>query len=194
MTKILVSQSKLYPYTKYIRTNVWDEFTTLYLMDTTSYKEHVNIAYCKRNQTNGDLDPQGGVIDIVIDDVLIGIANPGEQTHLNIYLKEVALIDKNYNTIPITPVSKRIYLQKATSSIAQVQHMGWSVYPTKIEDELTILNPLVQKANYQIYNAMGQLIATGKMTDKVIISTNFWSKGMYYIKNDVNAEVIKIQK
>lgn len=189
-----ISQSKPYPYTKYIRTNVWDEFTTLYLMDTTSYKEHVNIAYCKRNQSNGDLDPQGGIIDIIIEEVLIGIANPGEQTHLNIYLKEVALIDKNYNTIPISPVSKRIYLQKATSSIAQVQHMGWSVYPTKIEDELTILNPLVQKANYQIYNAMGQLIAAGKMTDKVIISTNFWAKGMYYIKNDVNAEVIKIQK
>jgi hypothetical protein len=188
------SQVKFYPYTKYIRTNVWDEFTTLYLIDTTSFNEHVNIAYCKRNQSNGDIDPQAGVIDIVIDDVLIGIANPGEQTHLNIYLKEVAFIDNNYNTIPITPVSKRIYLQKATSSIAQVQHMGWSVYPTMLEEELTILNPLARKANYQIFNTMGQIVASGRMAEKVIISTNFWSRGMYYIKNDINAEVIKIKK
>ena len=91
-------------------------------------------------------------------------------------------------------MSKRIYLQKATSSIAQVQHMGWSVYPTKLEEELTILNPLARKANYQIYNTIGQMVASGRMTEKVIISTNSWSRGMYYIKNDINAEVIKILK
>ena len=189
-----VAQSKYYPYTKYNRTNVWDEFTTLYLMDTTSYLEHVNVAYSKRNQNNGDLDPQGGIIDIIIDDILIGIANPGEQTHLNIYLKEVALIDKNYNTIPITPVSKRIYLQKATSSIKNTDFMGWSVYPTKIDHNLTILNPLAKKANYMIYNSLGQLISSGPMLEKVEILTSIWPSGLYYIKNDLNSEVIKVQK
>ena len=189
-----VAQSKYYPYTKYNRTNVWDEFTTLYLMDTTSYLEHVNVAYSKRNQNNGDLDPQGGIIDIIIDDILIGIANPGEQTHLNIYLKEVALIDKNYNTIPITPVSKRIYLQKATSSIKNTDFMGWSVYPTKIDHNLTILNPLAKKANYIIYNSLGQLISSGSMLEKVEILTSIWPSGLYYIKNDLNSEVIKVQK
>ena len=189
-----VAQSKYYPYTKYNRTNVWDEFTTLYLMDTTSYLEHVNVAYSKRNQNNGDLDPQGGIIDIIIDDILIGIANPGEQTHLNIYLKEVALIDKNYNTIPITPVSKRIYLQKATSSIKNTDFMGWSVYPTKIDHNLTILNPLAKKANYMIYNSLGQLISSGSMLEKVEILTSIWPSGLYYIKNDLNSEVIKVQK
>ena len=189
-----VAQSKYYPYTKYNRTNVWDEFTTLYLMDTTSYLEHVNVAYSKRNQNNGDLDPQGGIIDIIIDDILIGIANPGEQTHLNIYLKEVALIDKNYNTIPITPVSKRIYLQKATSSIKNTDFMGWSVYPTKIDHNLTILNPLAKKANYMIYNSLGKLISSGSMLEKVEILTSIWPSGLYYIKNDLNSEVIKVQK
>ena len=189
-----VAQSKYYPYTKYNRTNVWDEFTTLYLMDTTSYLEHVNVAYSKRNQNNGDLDPQGGIIDIIIDDILIGIANPGDQTHLNIYLKEVALIDKNYNTIPITPVSKRIYLQKATSSIKNTDFMGWSVYPTKIDHNLTILNPLAKKANYMIYNSLGQLISSGSMLEKVEILTSIWPSGLYYIKNDLNSEVIKVQK
>jgi hypothetical protein len=72
--------------------------------------------------------------------------------------------------------------------------MGWSVYPTKLEEELTILNPLARKANYQIYNTIGQMVASGRMTEKVIISTNSWSRGMYYIKNDINAEVIKILK
>ena len=189
-----VAQSKYYPYTKYNRTNVWDEFTTLYLMDTTSYLEHVNVAYSKRNQNNGDLDPQGGIIDIIIDDILIGIANPGEQTHLNIYLKEVALIDKNYNTIPITPVSKRIYLQKATSSIKNTDFMGWFVYPTKLDHNLTILNPLAKKANYMIYNSLGQLISSGPMLEKVEILTSIWPSGLYYIKNDLNSEVIKVQK
>lgn len=189
-----VAQSKFYPHTKYNRTNVWDEFTTLYLMDTTSYLEHVNVAYCKRNQNNGELDPQGGVIDIIIDIDIIGIANPGDITHMNIYLKEVALIDKDYNTIPITPVSKRIYLQKATSSISNIDYMGWSVYPTKVEHSLIILNPLLRKANYMIYNSLGQLIASGPMSEKIELSTLSWSNGLYYIKNDLNSEVIKIQK
>jgi hypothetical protein len=189
-----IAQSRHYPYTKYNRTNVWDEFTTLYLIDTTSYAEHVNVAYSKRNQLDGDLDPQGGVIDIIIDDVLIGIANPGEQTHLNIYLKEVALIDKNYNTIPISPISKRIYLQKATSSIQQADYIGWSVYPTIISDRLTIANPLVKKANYMVYNALGQLMSSGRMTEKVELATSAWPSGIYYIKNDINSEVIKVQK
>lgn len=189
-----VAQSKFYPYTKYNRTNVWDEFTTLYLMDTTSFIEHVNVAYCKRNQNNGDLDPQGGIIDIIIEDVLIGIANPGEQTHMNIYLKEVALIDKNYNTIPITPVSKRIYLQKATSSIINTDFMGWSVYPTKVDHSLTIQNPLAKKANYVIYNSLGQLMSSGPMLEKVELSTSTWPSGLYYIKNNLTSEVIKVQK
>lgn len=189
-----VAQSKFYPHTKYNRTNVWDEFTTLYLMDTTSYLEHVNVAYCKRNQNNGELDPQGGVIDIIIDIDIIGIANPGDITHMNIYLKEVALIDKDYNTIPITPVSKRIYLQKATSSISNIDYMGWSVNPTKVEHSLIILNPLLRKANYMIYNSLGQLIASGPMSEKIELSTLSWSNGLYYIKNDLNSEVIKIQK
>lgn len=189
-----VAQSKYYPYTKYNRTNVWDEFTTLYLMDTTSYLDHVNVAYCKRNQNNGDLDPQGGIIDIIIEDILLGIVNSGEQTHFNIYLKEVALIDKNYNTIPITPVSKRIYLQKASSSVQNIDFMGWSVYPTKVENSVTILNPLLKKANYMIYNSLGQLISSGSMLEKVEISTSIWPSGLYYIKNDFNSEVIKVQK
>ncbi|MBL7789328.1 MAG: hypothetical protein JNL75_05785 [Chitinophagales bacterium] len=189
-----ITQSRFYPYTKYNRTNVWDEFSTLFLMDTVSYMEHVNIAYSKRNQSNGDIDPQGGIIDIIIEDVLIGIANPGDITHMNIYLKEVALIDKDYNTIPITPVSKRIYLQKATSSISNIDYMGWSVYPTKVEHSLIILNPMLRKANYMIYNSLGQLIASGPMSEKIELSTLSWSNGLYYIKNDLNSEVIKIQK
>jgi hypothetical protein len=189
-----IAQSKFYPHTKYNRTNVWDEFSTLYLMDTTSYMEHVNVAYCKRNQSNGDLDPQGGVIDIIIDDILIGISNPGEQTYINVYLKEVALIDKNYNTIPITPVSKRIYLQKATSSVQNIDIIGWSVYPTKVENSLTIFNPLLKKANYMVYNSMGQLISSGPMYEKVELSTSIWPNGLYFIKNDLNSEVIKVQK
>jgi hypothetical protein len=63
-----------------------------------------------------------------------------------------------------------------------------------LEGELTILNPLARKANYQIFNTMGQIVASGRMTEKVIISTNFWSRGMYYIKNDISTEVIKIKK
>lgn len=189
-----VAQSKYYPDTKYNRTNVWDEFTTLYLMDTTSYLEHVNVAYCKRNQSNGDLDPQGGIIDIIIEEILLGKINSGEQTHFNIYLKEVALIDKNYNTIPITPVSKRIYLQKATSSIINTDFMGWSVYPTKVDHSLTISNPLGKKANYMVYNSLGQLISSGPMLEKVELSTTTWPSGLYYIKNDLTSEVIKVQK
>jgi hypothetical protein len=189
-----VTQNKYYPHTTYNRTNIWDEFSTLYLMDTISYKDHVNIAYCKRNQANDDLDPQGGVIDIIIDIDIIGIVNMGGQTHFNIYLKEVALIDKNYNTIPITPVSKRIYLQKATSSISNTDFMGWSVYPTKFDYSLTILNPLLKNANYMVYNSLGQLISSGSMLEKVELSTTTWPSGLYYIKNDLTSEVIKVQK
>jgi hypothetical protein len=45
-----------------------------------------------------------------------------------------------------------------------------------------------------VYNALGQLMSSGRMTDKVELATSAWPSGIYYIKNDINSEVIKVQK
>jgi len=41
---------------------------------------------------------------------------------------------------------------------------------------------------------LGQLVTTGLMQEKVELSTINWSSGLYYIKNDLNSEVFKVQK
>ena len=62
--------SRYYEKTSYQRTNVWDELETLFIIDTVSFPEHINVGYTRKNLVDGELDPQGGVIDITIDEIL----------------------------------------------------------------------------------------------------------------------------
>lgn len=190
-----VAQSRYYPHTTYNRTNIWDEFSTYFTLDSTSYNEHTNVAYCRRNLSNGEMDEQAGVVDVIIEDVLLGIANPGETTYLNLYLKEVALIDNNYTSIPISPVSKRLYIQKAKSSIANVSKDLIKIYPTATHRELTIENNYKKSITLMGYDVLGHLVFTKEIrVGEEKMNIGELPMGIYYIRNNLNSEVIKIQR
>lgn len=184
-----------YPHTKYIRTNIWDEKQTLFIKDTVSFQEHVNVAYCRNTFSNGDMDPQAGIVEIIVDEVLLGIAKPEDLSYVNILLKEVALIDNNYNTIPITPVSKRIYFRKAKSSINNSIPDKIKVYPTLIDNSITIERLSNQEESYTIYNSIGQQILKGNLRTKTtVLSELNWSSGIYHLKLDSTAQIVKLYK
>lgn len=192
----VTAQSRFYPST-YRRSDVWDEFSTLHLTDTISYPEHINVVYCRRNQINGGMGDQAGIVDITIDEVLLGLPNPGSVNFINVYLKEVTLIDNYYNTISISPVSKRLYLQKASSSIQETNNIedNINVFPTVIENEFMMSSDIAsKKIEYSICDALGQIICQGNFQSKEIINTKSWASGFYFIRNSLNSQVKRLIK
>jgi hypothetical protein len=184
-----------YPHAKFINTNIWDEKETIFVKDTISFREHVNVAYVRINQANGDMDPQAGIIEVVTDEVLLGIANQKDVSYINILLKEVSLIDKDMTTIPITPVSKRIYFRKAASSISSTILTTLKVYPTLIDEQFSIEKLNTKLENYTIYNTLGQEISSGTLTKiMTYIQASEWQSGIYFLKLESMPGVIKLQK
>lgn len=184
-----------YPHTKYLESTIWPDKLDLFVKDTISFREHVNVAKVRRNQANGDMDPQAGVIEVVTDEVLLGIANQKDLTYINILLKEVSLVDKELNTIPLTPISKRIYFRKAASSIQSIVNEKIMVYPTLIDDFYSIEKLSTKKISYTIFNSFGQVIESGVLNSNLnYLSANSWPTGVYYLKIDNNSEVVKLQK
>jgi hypothetical protein len=184
-----------YPYTNFSRTNIWNDNQTIFVKDTVSFKQHTNVGYVRKNQVNGDMDPQAGVIEVVTDDILIGIANKQDVSYVNIILKEVSLIDKDMKTIPISPITKRIYFRKASSSIQSSIQSTLKVYPTLINESFAIEKLNAQSENYTIYNTLGQEMVSGKLAKiMTYIDANQWTAGIYFIKLESMPGVIKLQK
>jgi len=155
-----------------------------------------NVAFCRNNQTNGGLGGEAGVVEVMVEDVLIGMKNYDDIRRIKINLSDVALIDNNYNYLPIKPISKTVYLRKLSSSIVNSQVAEKIIaYPTLVEDLLIVekLNP--KALNFEIYNSIGQVIKTGILNaHKTIIDNIEWSPGIYLLKIENSNEVIRLKK
>ena len=69
--------------------------------------------------------------------------------------------------------------------------MAISIYPNPCNDEVTIKG-IEFDSPYQIINALGQIIQTGKAFPNTSIKMNTISKGSYYLK--INQQTIKLIK
>lgn len=184
-----------YPHTKYFKTNIWADQLKLHVIDTISFREHTNVATVRYNQANGEMDPQAGIIEVVTEEVLLGIASQTDLSYINILLKEVSLVDNNLNSIPITPISKRIYFRKAASGIQSKVNDKVQVYPTLIDDSYSIEKLSAKPIDYMIFNSLGQVVESGRLTSTMnYLSAKSWSTGVYYLKINTNSVVIKLQK
>jgi len=70
-------------------------------------------------------------------------------------------------------------------------------YPNPFHNELTIISKgNIDNINYEILNAVGQVICKGKLMDQTIVETSNFAGGIYIIKleNESNFEYIKIVK
>lgn len=167
----------------------------LFFSDEITRPNHKNIAYCRTDHSNDSMSGGAGIVEIVVTEILIGIYKESDKPRLKINIKDVALIDKNYNAIPISPISKTIYLKKLKSSVSSLNKPLLQVYPTLIDHQLVIEKNGLKNESYAIYNSIGQLMQSGVLIHpRTSIENIEWHAGVYYLKLDNSSESIKIQK
>jgi hypothetical protein len=177
--------------------NLWNKSDQkmLYLEDRNSRPNHTNIVYCKTNGVNDDIGNSGGIIEIIAEEILWGITNPGDHARLRLSLKDIAFIDNSYNLLPIKPISKYVYIQKASASLAGVGEINYQVYPTYIRQNFTIEKPSISLEQFYIFNALGQLIEAGQIRDtKLTVNSSNWPKGMYFLRLENSSQTFRLIK
>jgi hypothetical protein len=187
-----------YNYIKPDNGSLWNgvnENNLLFIEDKTSKPNHKNIAYCKTSGSNGDLRDDIGVVEIIVDDILLGKTNMDKPDRMLVSISEVSWIDNNYNTIPIKPVSKYIYFKKETASIASHGSINIAVYPTLVYESIVIENLAQKSLEYTIFNALGQPIMSGSASPgRQLIYPQNWAKGLYYLRLNHSGNVFRLTK
>ena len=141
------------------------------------------------------MDREPSVVEIVVEEILIGIANPSQIVTLQLNLKDVALIDNQLQYIPIKPLAKTIYLKKSKASTSSALIPAVLAYPTLVSDYLTIYRAGVKPVKYSIYNALGQVVGHGILHQTTNDLDNIsWQSGIYYLKIDGYPDTIRLQK
>lgn len=186
-----------YSYTPVSDFNLWNKSNQeiLYIEDKKSALNQMNVAYCKTNGVNDNIGNDGGIVEVIVDDILWGITRPGDYARLRLNLKDIAYIDAEYNTIPIKPVSKYIYITKADASIGNNPVYSFHVYPTRVNSQFIIEKSHSRLENYRVYNAIGQAIDKGQIVNTTsTISADSWPQGLYYIRMEQSSQTFKIIK
>lgn len=172
--------------------NLWNEKPLIFFeKDASSYY----VAAVKTNGKNGPTDGYAGVVEIVVEDILIGIAKLGDVGRFTIDFKEVLLVDNAHTPIDITPKPYTFYARKVASGISNNVTNDIQVFPTFIENDLMIEKSNLRKVNYQIYNSIGLLMHQGILEkEQTKIESGNWSPGVYYLKLDAGSKTFKVQK
>lgn len=176
-------------------TKFWnDQPTTLQLIDKVTKPKNSNLAYVRTNGKNGGMGSEAGIVEVVTDEILFGLAAT-ETARLNIYISDICLIDNLYNTIPCKPISKTVYLKRVKASLQSNQENKFSAYPTQVNSTLLIEKSNSKPQTYFIYNSLGQIVDLGILrADKTRLDNISWNAGIYYLKLENSTEVIRLQK
>lgn len=194
-------QDTFYPKYQYIPPSdksLWpgiSQNNILFLEDKISKPNFTNIAYCKTSKSNADIKDDIGVVEIIVDEILIGQTDKEKYNRLFIHIKEIAWIDNNYNTLSIKPISKYLYFKKATASISSLSRKNVKIYPTLVDDYFVLEGLTSKRTDYVIINSLGQTIHQGTLINKHDrIQTYLWPSGHYYLKLLDSEQSFKIFK
>lgn len=166
-----------------------------FIEDKNSRLNHTNLAYCRKDGKNDNIDSDLGVVEVVVDVILLGKVDKTNYSRLLVSISDIALIDNNYNTIPVKPVTKYIYFRSATAGVSNVHSIQVLIYPTLIQDGFTIVSEFKKPMNYTVYNALGQPVHHSTLREgETKISTSLWSNGLYYLKLVDSEKVYKLIK
>lgn len=172
-----------------------DKAPYISMEDTLSQINARNFVLCRTNRFNGNMDREPSVVEIVVEEILIGIANPSQIVTLQLNLKDVALIDNQFQFIPIKPLAKTIYLKRSHSSAQSTSLPTVLVYPTLVGHHLTIYRAGAKPVAYSIYNTLGQVVGHGILHQTTNDLDNIsWQSGIYYLKIDGCSDTIRLQK
>jgi hypothetical protein len=180
-----------------LQTRIWnDQTTTLTFSDKLTKAKNTNVSYVRTNGKNGGMTGEAGIVEVVTDEILIGMAASGETiARLNVYISDICLIDNSYNTIPCKPISKTVYLKRGKASINSSQENKITAYPTQIGSAFIIERSNLKPQAFVIYNSIGQVIESGILkSDKTRLENINWTSGIYYLKVENSTEVIRLQK
>lgn len=172
--------------------NLWNEKPLIFFeKDLTSYY----VSAVKTNGKNGPTDGYAGVVEIVVDDIIIGLKNLGDIGRLTIDFKEALLVDNLHTPIDITPKPYTFYLRKVASGLLNGKDQAVQVYPTFVDNYLILEKSNSKKEAFQIFNSVGQLVHQGILEkEQTRIESTQWSIGVYYLKLNSSSNSIKIQK
>jgi hypothetical protein len=152
-------------------------------------KSSLDVVMVRKNGQNSDAGGPLGIIDVVIEDIL-GLVGP---RNMNIDIRNIALVDSALNFIPVTkPAPKNIIVTRSSSSIKSIQDkkIGYQLPPNKL---------IIEMANFSvesitISDMMGKIVYQydhAKPMQHIEISTENWSKGVYFLHAD--DQMIKLQ-
>lgn len=169
-----------------------DQSTTLNFSKINELKGEIDLTIVRKSGNNDAGFGELGVIDVVIDDILGGLAG-GLNT--NFEVTKAVLIDSTYNLLPVTlPSPKSVYVKKSSSGISNSQTIKSLNYYFNSEDGLVLENKKSSTLEIAIYNILGK-----KITSKFLspyqssdVDVSSWSQGIYFIKT--NSEVYKFMK
>lgn len=177
---------------------VWQDQSaklSLSINEKISKVNHTNLSYVKTNGKSEVPIGEAGVVEVVVEDILIGIAKADDVARIRVNISEAVMIDHNYNRIPVKPISKYIYLKKRYASIQSGQESKISAYPTQIGSALMIEKSSIKPQTYFIYNSLGQIMDYGVLkSEKTRLENISWTPGIYYLKVENSTEVIRLQK
>lgn len=163
-------------------------FIPFWFHDTANGK--FDIALTKKNQVSSETWGDIGRVDIVIDDILDGLAD-GIQT--NFKIEKALLVNESLTPLPVTiPSPKVVTLKKAGSAIQNVNKK-------ELQIEINSTNLIIQSnqniKKLNIFSILGHSMYSResiRASQQIEIAIENWPSGVYFIQTDQNTYKVLI--
>lgn len=173
--------------------NKWyaDQHNTLNFSHVNASSGELDLTIVRKDRRNNAGSGELGVIEIVVDDVMGGIA-AGINTKFEII--KAVLIDSAYLRLPVTLATpKTVHVVKKLSSGLQ-NTLDRKLSVGQDDQKIYLSTSLSKKPEVKIYNILGGLVYQSKdwTQGNLSIPTVEWPKGIYLIQSA--GDTIKIQR
>jgi hypothetical protein len=169
-----------------------DQHNTLNYARVNHSKGEFDLAIVRRNGGNGDGSGSLGIIDVVVEDVLGGLAG-GLNTSFEV--TKVAFIDSVYNLIPVNVATpKQVVMVKKSTSAIQDPHRN-NLIISQENSTINIQTQELRKSEIQVYNILGSLVykSADWNNQTMVIDTKTWNSGIFIVqyKNEFRKIIIQ---
>lgn len=156
-----------------------------------------SVAATKLDGTNGSSDGYAGVVEIVVDVILVGIVNRGDVGRFKLDFKDVLWVKNDASVISISPRPYTFYVKNVSNSagLGQTIEQQIRIMPNIVENQFRIEKSIPKVEPYTIYNTQGIAFDTGilrEMDTQIIVSN--WPAGIYYLRLESTGQSFKLQK
>lgn len=170
-----------------------DQHNTLNFSKINANKGEIDVAIVRKNGSNNSGGGALGIIDILVDDILGGLAS-GIKT--DIQITKAVLVDSFLTKIPVTLATPKdlILIKKSTSSVLNNAKKEINVYQNNDQLNIEVNRGRIDKIS--IYNLLGKEVYSNNsslLNQKIEIDIANWSSGIYLVKVDSMTKKIIIK-